>query len=129
MDLHGRASSEVFADPAPDAKVVKASNHLQPNLVAVDPHAGGVLWAADELPPEALFESAQLAALPVQSAAANLASYLQECEAAYITQALRSHRWQIGRTAAALGISRKNLWEKMGRHGIEPPKEVEPPGL
>ncbi len=88
-----------------------------------------ILWAPDELPPEALFESAQLAALPVQSAAANLASYLQECEASYITQALRSHRWQIGRTAAALGISRKNLWEKMGRHGIEPPKEVEPPGL
>ncbi|MFZ5558443.1 MAG: sigma-54-dependent transcriptional regulator [Pseudomonadota bacterium] len=87
-----------------------------------------ILCSAGDLAPEAFFEPAQLDALPVQSAAANLASYLQECEAAYITQALRGNCWQIGRTAAALGISRKNLWEKMTRHGIGPPQEAEPAG-
>ena len=87
-----------------------------------------ILGTAGDLTPEAFFEPAQLAALPVQSAAADLASYLQQCEAAYITQALQANRWQIGRTATALGISRKNLWEKMTRHGIEPPREAEAAG-
>jgi 8-hydroxy-5-deazaflavin:NADPH oxidoreductase len=40
-ELHGRTSSEVFADLAPGAKVVKAFNHLQPALLSGDPHAEG----------------------------------------------------------------------------------------
>ncbi|SOZ49256.1 NADP oxidoreductase coenzyme F420-dependent [Cupriavidus taiwanensis] len=40
-DLHGRSSSEVFADLVPGARVVKAFNHLQPALVAGDPQAVG----------------------------------------------------------------------------------------
>lgn len=40
-DLHGRASSEVFADLVPGARVVKAFNHLQPALVSGDPQAEG----------------------------------------------------------------------------------------
>lgn len=40
-ELHGRASSEVFADLVPGARVVKAFNHLQPHLLAGDPRAEG----------------------------------------------------------------------------------------
>ncbi len=41
MDLHGRSSSEVFADLVPGARVVKAFNHLQPHLISGDPRAEG----------------------------------------------------------------------------------------
>lgn len=42
-----------------------------------------------------------------------------EAERAAIVEALERHDWAISRTAGALGISRKNLWEKMRRHRIE----------
>lgn len=35
-----------------------------------------------------------------------------------IQEALRESGWSVGRTAGTLGISRKNLWEKMKRYGI-----------
>ncbi|WAJ27170.1 NADPH-dependent F420 reductase [Antarcticirhabdus aurantiaca] len=41
FDLGGRASSEVFAGLVPGARVVKAFNHLQPQLVAGDPASEG----------------------------------------------------------------------------------------
>ncbi|SEJ62734.1 hypothetical protein SAMN04244579_04946, partial [Azotobacter beijerinckii] len=41
LELHGRASSEVFADLVPGACVVKAFNHLQPQLLSDDPGAEG----------------------------------------------------------------------------------------
>lgn len=40
VDLAGRASSEVFADRVPGARVVKAFNHLQPQIVSGDPKVG-----------------------------------------------------------------------------------------
>ncbi len=40
-ELHGRASSEVFADLVPGARVVKAFNHLRPELIAADPAERG----------------------------------------------------------------------------------------
>lgn len=41
VDLDGRPSSEVFADLVPGARVVKAFNHLRPELIAGDPRAEG----------------------------------------------------------------------------------------
>lgn len=41
VDLGGRSSSEVFADLVPGARVVKAFNHLQPQLLVADPQAEG----------------------------------------------------------------------------------------
>lgn len=41
VELHGRASSEVFAELVPGARVVKAFNHLQPQLVSGAPGAEG----------------------------------------------------------------------------------------
>jgi len=45
--------------------------------------------------------------------------YLKDQERLYIQQSLARHDWQIGVTADALGISRKNLWERMKRLGIQ----------
>src|SRR6266581_2344608 len=41
VDLKGRGSSEVFADLAPGARVVKAFNHLRAEILASDPKADG----------------------------------------------------------------------------------------
>ena len=40
-ELNGRASSEVFADLVPGAKVVKAFNHLSPQFITSDPASDG----------------------------------------------------------------------------------------
>jgi predicted dinucleotide-binding enzyme len=40
-DLGGRVSSEVFADLVPEARVVKAFNHLRAELLAADPRSDG----------------------------------------------------------------------------------------
>jgi DNA-binding NtrC family response regulator len=36
-----------------------------------------------------------------------------------IVEALARHSHQIGETAIELGISRKNLWEKMKKLGVD----------
>jgi transcriptional regulator with PAS, ATPase and Fis domain len=51
----------------------------------------------------------------------NLSRYLEECERCYIESALAQNEGQIARTAERLGISRKNLWEKMRRLEIRAP--------
>ncbi|MFM0337705.1 NADPH-dependent F420 reductase [Paraburkholderia fungorum] len=40
-ELHGRTSSEIFADLVPGARVVKAFNHLPAHLLSDDPQAEG----------------------------------------------------------------------------------------
>lgn len=40
-DLGARVSSQVFADLAPGARVVKAFNHLRSELIATDPLSDG----------------------------------------------------------------------------------------
>jgi predicted dinucleotide-binding enzyme len=40
-ELHGRLSTEVFADHVPGARVVKAFNHLPAALLAADPQTAG----------------------------------------------------------------------------------------
>lgn len=47
-----------------------------------------------------------------------LKSFLEDCEHTHILETLKAHAWQISATAQALGISRKNLWEKMRKYGI-----------
>ena len=56
-DLHGRLSTEVFADYAPGARVVKAFNHLPAALLAEDPRAAGgrraLFFAGSDAPAKA----------------------------------------------------------------------------
>jgi DNA-binding NtrC family response regulator len=47
-----------------------------------------------------------------------LADCLGECERQYLLQELTRHDWQMSRTATAIGISRKNLWERLRRLGL-----------
>jgi predicted dinucleotide-binding enzyme len=51
-ELHGRVSSEVFADLVPGARVVKAFNHLPSPLLVSDPRAEGgqrvLFYAGDD---------------------------------------------------------------------------------
>lgn len=49
----------------------------------------------------------------------SLAEYLMACERDYLKVALDRHDWHMTRTAEALGITRKTLWEKMRRLGIQ----------
>jgi len=53
-----------------------------------------------------------------QDVASSLRDYLSECERDFIVRALGSCHWQIQGCADSLGISRKNLWEKMRKLGI-----------
>lgn len=48
----------------------------------------------------------------------DLKAYLRGCERAYIVEALERNHGAVGLTADALGVSRKNLWERMRRLGI-----------
>jgi DNA-binding NtrC family response regulator len=52
------------------------------------------------------------------AASPTLGSYLADTEKRYIEQALARNGGRIGDTANELGISRKNLWEKMRKLGI-----------
>ncbi len=52
------------------------------------------------------------------TASPSLADYLMSCERDYLQVALERHDWHMTRTAEALGIARKTLWEKMRRLGI-----------
>jgi DNA-binding NtrC family response regulator len=48
-----------------------------------------------------------------------LEEFLRDQERLFIQRALAHHAWQITATAEALGISRKGLWERMKRLGIQ----------
>lgn len=48
-----------------------------------------------------------------------LAEYLMACERDYVRMALDRHNWHMTQTAEALVITRKTLWEKMRRLGIQ----------
>jgi predicted dinucleotide-binding enzyme len=57
-DLHGRLSTEVFADYVPGARVVKAFNHLPAALLAENPHTAGgrrvLFFAGSDAPAKAV---------------------------------------------------------------------------
>jgi DNA-binding NtrC family response regulator len=54
-----------------------------------------------------------------QDVAGSLRDYLLECERDFIVRSLDTFQWQIQACADSLGISRKNLWEKMRKLGID----------
>lgn len=60
--------------------------------------------------------AAQPSSLPLSQP---LADYLMECERDYLLRMLERHGGHMTRTAAALGITRKTLWEKLRRLRIK----------
>jgi len=58
----------------------------------------------------------------ITAADGTLNEYLRDCERRFILQSLEHHQWHFGNTATALGISRKNLWEKMKKLDIHADK-------
>ncbi len=72
-----------------------------------------ILTEGETLQAEALFEESSLQHITRHQAGDGLSDYLQACERNYVLRALERNNGQIGSTAADLGISRKNLWEKM----------------
>lgn len=79
-----------------------------------------ILYGEDALSTEHLFDDGALtppAGAPI-APNTDLNHYLHECERRYIVNALNQHQRHISNTAAALGISRKNLWEKMRKLDI-----------
>jgi DNA-binding NtrC family response regulator len=72
-----------------------------------------VLSLTPVLSPESLFGSNGPHAVADDVLRQPLSDHLQECERAYIRRALADCGGRIADTAALLGISRKNLWEKM----------------
>ncbi|MDD2926426.1 sigma-54 dependent transcriptional regulator [Rhodoferax sp.] len=71
------------------------------------------------IPHDKLFDRPAPPVTEQQDVAATLRDYLSECERDFIVRALDTRQWQIQACADALGISRKNLWEKMRKLGID----------
>lgn len=80
-----------------------------------------ILGDHPQLGPEALLGDMPLPAAVGSSAGGTLVTHLDVCEKHYIEQVLAAHTWRIGETAETLGISGKNLWEKMRKHDIAKP--------
>lgn len=68
--------------------------------------------------PEHLFEGDAISLATNELPRMPLSDHLQDCERMYIRRALKECGGRIADTAAMLGISRKNLWEKMRKLGI-----------
>jgi len=78
-----------------------------------------VLFPDGPLTARALFDEAHAEPeVADDGAEGKLGSYLEAREREFIERALRAHGGRIADTAAALGISRKNLWEKMRKLAI-----------
>lgn len=77
-----------------------------------------ILTEGAMLEPEALFEEASLRQVASYQAGDGLSEYLQACERTYLLRTLERNRGQITASASDLGISRKNLWEKMRKLGL-----------
>jgi transcriptional regulator with PAS, ATPase and Fis domain len=74
---------------------------------------------------EAFFEEG-VALLPPSAAAPTLAEHMARVERDYLARALARNGGHMGNTAVELGISRKNLWEKMRKLGMrnEPGEDI-----
>ena len=77
-----------------------------------------VLSLTPALSAEILFGAGSLLVAAADAPRLPLSDHLQDCERAYIRRALNECGGRIADTAALLGISRKNLWEKMRKLGM-----------
>jgi DNA-binding NtrC family response regulator len=107
-ELHPSAGRALLNHPWPGN--VRELKHCLERACVL--HPTGALTARD------LFGEAQAEPQFDAASATTLSGYLGEREREYIERALTASRGRIAETAVALGISRKNLWEKMKKLGI-----------
>jgi two-component system, NtrC family, response regulator AtoC len=79
--------------------------------------------------PAAIRGEAAAPVLPHATVMAPLGHALKQFERNYLVRALVEFDGKKSRMAASLGISRKNLWEKLKMHGITAPDEDTPEAL
>ncbi len=77
-----------------------------------------ILSEGGKLESHALFDQSAQQTQSLLCESDNLSGFLHTCERSFILQAITRHNWHMGQTAQHLGISRKNLWEKMKKLGI-----------
>jgi DNA-binding NtrC family response regulator len=108
-------------------------NHLWPGNVRELRHCierAYVLTPGNTLDPHVLFDEEQacgdcgVAVNCVGVERPTLSNCLEECERQYLLQELTRHDWQMTKTASAIGISRKNLWERLRRLQLTVPARV-----
>jgi two-component system, NtrC family, response regulator AtoC len=108
-------------------------NHLWPGNVRELRHCierAYVLTPGNTLDPHVLFDEEQacgdcgVAVNCVGVERPTLSNCLEECERQYLLQELTRHDWQMTKTASAIGISRKNLWERLRRLNLTVPARV-----
>ena len=102
---------EVFADYAWPGNVRELKNLIE-RLVIMVP---GEQIEARHLPPELFRGSAR-----APSAAMSLQQARQETERDFILRKLEENRWNVSRTAQAVGLERSHLHRKMKALGISP---------
>lgn len=105
------AQQALFAHPWPGN--VRELNHVLRRALALG--VGQVVSAADIFPDA----DEQDPTAASEGALRSLSEHLELTERAFVLAVLRQHRGAITDAATTLGISRKTLWEKMRRHGIE----------
>ena len=123
--------AQVFLDTQSDHGAVRRSLHPLAEQALLDyPWPGNVrelkncierasiISRQPTLTAQSLFESAMQFDNVPDMKGDTLNAYLHACEKRYIERALVGNHGRIADTAAALGISRKNLWEKMHKLGI-----------
>jgi len=108
-------------------------NHLWPGNVRELRHCierAYVLTPGNTLDPNVLFDE-EHACSPCDVAAncsgathPTLSNCLEECERQYLLQELTRNDWHMAKTASAIGISRKNLWERLRRLNLSLPARV-----
>jgi two-component system, NtrC family, response regulator AtoC len=123
--VHGRSNAQLSdaarrmlaAYPWP-GNVRELRNALERAVVFSRGSSGAVATKNDLLEPENFPESVRAAAPGAASTVAGLRS-LEEVEREVITATLEATHYQISRSAAALGISRKTLLEKRKKYGLK----------
>ena len=81
--------------------------------IMITPHDG----VAGSFAPDESFSSARLLSLP--STPGRLRDEIERTERSVIESALREHRGEISVTSQALGISRRALYERMKKYGLQ----------
>jgi DNA-binding NtrC family response regulator len=115
---HGRARRELSAEAEQALLEHPWSGNIRELKSCLE--RACILSSHAVLTPEVLFGNAHEAKEEAFSSSLN--DYLDRYERHYIEQILKSKGGRIAESAAALGISRKNLWEKMRKLGIHEEK-------